>query len=265
MRPSGSREACLAARATLVFVSTVAVSAVTEYGKSKAAAEEDIRRLGGEGLSFSIVRFPLLYGPHGHGNMERMLEAIRAWTLLAHRGSRHAKELPLSGRRRAGAAPGGRARPGRHLRRRTLPRDHAGRDPRGSLRGAGSACTRLTIPRGAAMVAAGVMQAGLGLAGRSTRLPDQVETLTSPAGFDGGPFARATGFVPEVGLVEGMRRTARWLEGHDGVRALLLAAACAVVSALVVRVVRDFANRRALLDLPNDRSSHRPPGLAWAG
>jgi nucleoside-diphosphate-sugar epimerase len=71
-------EACLAAGATLVFVSTVAVSADSEYGRSKAAAEDAIREAGKRGLSFSIVRFPLLYGPHGRGNMERMLAAIRA-------------------------------------------------------------------------------------------------------------------------------------------------------------------------------------------
>ncbi|MEI6225653.1 MAG: glycosyl transferase, partial [Deltaproteobacteria bacterium] len=39
----------------------------------------------------------------------------------------------------------------------------------------------------------------------------------------------------------------------------LLVAACAVASSLLVRVVRDFANRRALLDHPNDRSSHGLP------
>jgi Fuc2NAc and GlcNAc transferase len=36
-------------------------------------------------------------------------------------------------------------------------------------------------------------------------------------------------------------------------------AACAVASSLLVRVVRDFANRRALLDHPNERSSHGLP------
>jgi nucleoside-diphosphate-sugar epimerase len=72
---------------------------------------------------------------------------------------------------------------------------------------------RLTIPRGAALAAARAMQAVAGLAGRSMRLPDQVETLTAPADFDGAPFARATGFAAEVDLAEGMRRTARWLEG----------------------------------------------------
>ncbi len=38
-----------------------------------------------------------------------------------------------------------------------------------------------------------------------------------------------------------------------------VAAACAAASAILVRVVRDFANRRSLLDRPNDRSSHSVP------
>ena len=79
----------------------------------------------------------------------------------------------------------------------------------------GRAAPRLTVPRGPALAAARTVQALAGLAGRATRLPEQIETLTSPAGFDGFAFARATGFAAEVGLGEGMRRTARSLEG-DG-------------------------------------------------
>jgi Fuc2NAc and GlcNAc transferase len=43
------------------------------------------------------------------------------------------------------------------------------------------------------------------------------------------------------------------------VTALIVLVACAATSALLVRAVRDFANRRALLDHPNDRSSHSLP------
>jgi nucleoside-diphosphate-sugar epimerase len=75
---------------------------------------------------------------------------------------------------------------------------------------------RFSVPRGAALAAARALQMAAGLAGRTTRLPDQIETLTAPAAFDGAPFARATRFAPAVGLAEGMRRTARWLEGGEG-------------------------------------------------
>ncbi len=207
-------QACLAAGATLVFVSTVAVSADSEYGKSKAAAEDDLRRLGREGLSFSIVRFPLLYGPHGHGNMERMLTAIRTgryWPVGDPATPKSclflddaARALTLASQRGLGgtfvAAPDPVT---------TLGEIHAA-----AYAAAGRRLPGVTVPRGLATRAARALQAGLGLVGRSTRLPDQVETLTTPAGFDGAPFARATGFSPEVGLEEGMRRTARWLEEH---------------------------------------------------
>jgi len=206
-------EACLAARATLVFVSTVAVSAGSEYGRSKAAAEAAIRLLGEKGLAFSIVRFPLLYGPHGHGNMERMLQAIRSgryWPIgdpatpkscLFLDDAAHA--LLLAAERGLGgtfvAAP--EVAP-------TLGEIHGA-----AYAAVGRRSPTVIIPRGAALGPARVLQAIAGLAGRTTRLPDQIETLTAPADFDGAPFARATGFAAEVDLAEGMRRTARWLEG----------------------------------------------------
>jgi UDP-N-acetylmuramyl pentapeptide phosphotransferase/UDP-N-acetylglucosamine-1-phosphate transferase len=43
------------------------------------------------------------------------------------------------------------------------------------------------------------------------------------------------------------------------VTGVLVLAGTALASALIVRAVRDFAHRRALLDLPNDRSSHDVP------
>jgi UDP-glucose 4-epimerase len=208
--------ACAEAGATLVFVSTVAVSAGTEYGKSKAAAEEAIRALGEKGLGFAIVRFPLLYGPHGHGNMERMLTAIRAGRYWPIGDPATPKScLHLDDAARALIAAGDRGLGGTFVVApdpvTTLGEIHAA-----AYAAAGRRLPAISIPRGAALVAARALQAALALAGRPTRLPDQVETLTSPAGFDGRPFAQATGFVPEVGLEEGMRRTVRWMEGRAG-------------------------------------------------
>jgi UDP-glucose 4-epimerase len=203
--------ACLDAGATLTFASTVAVSAETEYGKSKAAAEAAIRGLGDEGLAFSIVRFPLLYGPHGHGNMERMLQAIRSgryWPIGDPATPKSclflddaARALVLASERGLGgtftAAP--------------EPAPTLGEIYQAAYAAVGRRLPRLAVPRGAALAAARALQAALALAGRSTRLPEQIDTLTSPAGFDGSAFARATGFRPEVDLREGMVRTARWL------------------------------------------------------
>ncbi len=210
-------KACLAAQATLVFVSTVAVSADTEYGKSKAAAEAAIRQQGEKGLRFSIVRFPLLYGPHGHGNMERMLQAIRIgryWPIgdpatpkscLFLDDAAHA--LVLAAWRGLGgifvAAPA--VTP-------TLGDIHEA-----AYAAVGRRAPRVSIPGPIALAAARALQVVAGLTGRTTRLVDQIKTLTTPARFDGTPFSHATGFSPQVDLSEGMRRTVRWLESESWV------------------------------------------------
>jgi nucleoside-diphosphate-sugar epimerase len=204
--------ACLAAQAKLVFVSTVAVSADSEYGRSKAAAEEAVRRLGGDGLSFSIVRFPLLYGPHGHGNMERMLQAIRKgryWPIGDPSTPKSCLFLDDAARALLLAAEGGL---GGTFVASPMVAPTLGEIHQAAYAAVGRRAPRGTIPRGAALAAARAVQALAGLAGRSIRLPEQIETLTEPASFDGTPFARATGFSEAVDLAEGMRRTAHWLE-----------------------------------------------------
>ena len=179
----------------------------------------------------------------------------------AIRPRRRAASSSTTRRRRPGPRRG--AGPGRHLRRRTRGAPTLGEIHAAAYAAVGRRSPRVTIPRGAALAAARALQAGAGLAGRSTRLPDQIETLTAPAGFDGAPFARATGFAPEVGLAgrDAPAPPAGW-RAQDGVTPVLVAAACALASALLVRAVRDFANRRALLDRPNDRSSHDDPEAA---
>ncbi|MEI6225654.1 MAG: sugar nucleotide-binding protein [Deltaproteobacteria bacterium] len=208
--------ACLEVGATLVFTSTVAVSAGTEYGKSKAAAEEAIRALGEKGLRYAIVRFPLLYGPHGHGNMERMLTAIRTGRYWPIGDPSTPKScLYLDDAARALVAASERGLGGTFVAApdpvTTLGEIHAA-----VYAAAGRRLPSVSVPRGAALAASRALQAALALVGRATRLPEQVETLTSPAGFDGRPFAQATGFLPEVGLEEGMRRTVQWMEGRAG-------------------------------------------------
>jgi nucleoside-diphosphate-sugar epimerase len=205
-------QACLAAHAKLVFVSTVAVSADSEYGRSKAAAEDAVRRLGGEGLSFSIVRFPLLYGPHGHGNMEHMLQAIRSGRYWPIGDPSTPKScLFLDDAARALVASAEKALGGTFVASPDVA-PTLGEIHQAAYAAVGRRAPTSTIPRGAALAAARAVQVLAGLAGRSIRLPEQIETLTEPASFDGTPFAIATGFSAQVDLAEGMQRTARWLE-----------------------------------------------------
>jgi nucleoside-diphosphate-sugar epimerase len=86
-------KACASAKVPLLFVSTIAVygdspsrlpitelssgAPATPYGASKLAAERGLRQIASQGLRFTILQFPLLFGPGCHGNMEKMLSAIR--------------------------------------------------------------------------------------------------------------------------------------------------------------------------------------------
>jgi UDP-glucose 4-epimerase len=85
--------ACAEANIPFVFISSIAVygnfptgypvseaypiEPVSPYGISKASAEKSLVALSSRGLPVVILRFPLLYGPGGRGNMERLLRAIR--------------------------------------------------------------------------------------------------------------------------------------------------------------------------------------------
>jgi nucleoside-diphosphate-sugar epimerase len=206
-------QACLDAGATLLFASTVAVAADSEYGKSKAAAEHAIRGLGASGLSFSIVRFPLLYGPRGRGNMERLLQAVRSGRYWPIGDSATPKScLFLDDAARALILASERGLGGTFVAAPEIA-PTLGEIHKAAYAAAGRRAPGVTLPLGLALAAARTLQAAVALVGRSTRLPEQIETLTTPAGCDGKAFASATGFRPEIDLTEGMRRTARWLEG----------------------------------------------------
>lgn len=218
--------ACREAGATLVFASTVAVFGdragrvpdgaeprpQTDYGRAKLAAEDALRAEGERGLRHAIVRFPLLYGPRGRGNMERMLRAIQARRYLPIGDPQTAKSclylddaaaaLELAA---AVAAERGRTFTAAPRRTPTL----------GELHAAAFAAAGRTapphLPAGLARLLARGADLGLRLAGRKPFLASAVDTLTSPTDFDGAAFHAATGFVDEVSLEDGLRRTAEWL------------------------------------------------------
>lgn len=49
----------------------------TAYGMAKLQAEQLIRKFGNDnGLEYTIVRIPMVYGPHSPGNITRMIDAI---------------------------------------------------------------------------------------------------------------------------------------------------------------------------------------------
>lgn len=221
--------ACRERGATLVFASTVAVFGArtgrvpedaeprpqTDYATAKLAAEDAVRAEGARGLRHAIVRLPLLYGPHGRGNMERMLRAIRARRYLPIGDPRTAKSclhfddaaaaLELA----AGvAAEAERTFTAAPRRTPTLGEVHA------AAYAAAGRTAPPHLPAGLALLVARGADVALRLAGRSPALASAIRTLTSPTDYDGARFHAATGFVDAVPLAEGLRRTAEWLRAE---------------------------------------------------
>lgn len=210
----------------LVFVSTVAVlgpgasglgddaplAPTTEYGMSKARAEAAIAAEAEAGLSAAVLRMPLLYGPRGRGNMERMLGAIarrRYWPVGDSRTMKSclhfadaAEALLLAVGASLGPGPYVVAPP----RPATLGEIHDA-----AYRAVSAAAPAFSIPTGLATVFAGAADWSASLVGRRTRLRDQIATLTSPAWYDGSRFIAATGFAPRVDLRTGLSLTAEWM------------------------------------------------------
>lgn len=221
--------ACRKAGTRLVFASTVAVFGSTqgvvteardphpetEYAIAKLDAERAIADEGTRSLKYAVLRLPLIFGPRGRGNVEKMLTAIRAgryWPI----GPRYvpksclftadaANALVLA----AGGLVDGEVLIAAPSRPSTLGEIHAA---------AYRVCARVLpphLPRGVALLTARVVDAGAMLLGKRVGLARQVATLTAPAHYDGSRFAAITGFLPQVLLEEGLRSTLEALEGGE--------------------------------------------------
>ncbi|ACG75617.1 NAD-dependent epimerase/dehydratase [Anaeromyxobacter sp. K] len=217
--------ACRAAGVKLVFASSVAVydggegtatddtapAPRTPYGQTKLAAEEAIRSEGERGLRYTILRFPLLYGPHGRGNMERMLRAIgrRRYVPIGD------PDTPKACLHFADAARALRAAAERPTADGTYVVAPHAIGTLGEIHAAAfeaMGCWRPPhVPLRAARLAAFTGDILLRLGGRGASLLKSVDTLTKPSRFDGTRFALASGFRDRVSLHEGMRLTARWM------------------------------------------------------
>jgi nucleoside-diphosphate-sugar epimerase len=221
---------CRESGATLVFASTVAVfgppdgrrrrdeddvAPATPYARSKWLAEQAIREEGGRGLRFVILRFPLLYGPHGRGNMERMVRAMvrgRYWPVGRPTVRKSCLFLgdaaeALLRAWRSPATAGGTfiVAPDETP---TLHQIHEA--AYGAL---GRDVPRPILPRPLALGAARLIDLAAHAAGRRTRLAEQVRTLTESTDYDGSRFAAAAGFRPRTDLRSGLRETVRWVQG----------------------------------------------------
>jgi UDP-glucose 4-epimerase len=227
-------EACAEARALLVFASTVAVygrlapgsrpnedtaaEPTTDYGRSKLEAEGVLRAT--PGLDWVALRFPLLFGPWGRGNMERLLGAVargRFWplggagvekSLLSFDDA--ALALDLASRTAEARGQVFVVAPPRPVTLREI--------QRAAYSATGRRAPPVSCPRGVARGAAAAADVVARLLGRKASAVDAVATLFAPAAFDGRRFASVTGFVPAEGIDQGLARTAEWLKSGTGVR-----------------------------------------------
>jgi UDP-glucose 4-epimerase len=224
--------ACRQVGAKLVFASTVAVygpgaagasdfapvRALSDYGRSKLAAEDAIRGEGEGGLRYVILRFPLMYGPWGRGNMERMLRAIarRTYWPVGDPATRKsclffsdaASALVL-------AASEPKVERGTHVVGPESPCS-LGELHAAAYRSLGRAVPAFSIPYSLALLLGGGADLAFRALGKGPRLAQQVRTLAAPAWVDGSRFAALTGFRAAVSLEEGLRRTAAWLRQREG-------------------------------------------------
>lgn len=219
--------ACRQVGAKLVFASTVAVfgrdaagvsdaspvGPSSDYARSKLAAEDAIRGEGEKGLRFAILRFPLMYGPWGRGNMERMLRAIAGgayWPV----GDPTTRKSCLFFGDAAGALLLAASEPkverGTHV---VTPGSSCslGEIHEAAYRSLGRTVPSFSIPYSVALFLGRGADLGLRALGRGPRLAEQVRTLASPAWYDGSRFAALTGFRAAVSVEEGLRQTAAWL------------------------------------------------------
>jgi UDP-glucose 4-epimerase len=215
-------EACRRHGTLLVFASSVAAlqcgpgeqQAPSHYAKTKWSAEREIESKAD--LRFVILRFPLLYGPAGRGNMERLLRAIhrrRYWPI----GAGTAKKSCLFFDDAAEAlvqASGSRGALGGTFvvappAPVTLGEIHScafaafGRSPPPAI----------PLPL-VTTVTRLVDAASPYLFGHPTSLTESARTLAADAAFDGSAFAQVCGFTPRVDLKTGLKATADWIRGN---------------------------------------------------
>lgn len=214
------------AGASVVFASTVAVfgtvtgrtradatpAPVTDYARSKLEGEDALRSDGRKGLRFAILRFPLLYGPWGRGNMERMLRAIgrrRYWPIGDPTIPKSALYVDDAAAALVLAAQAAEERGGTFV---AAPREPftLGEIHRAAYRAMGRWMPP-EVPSRVAEWGGRSADAVLRLLHQEARVAEQIRILSSPAWFDGSAFAAATGFEASTALEDGVDRTARWI------------------------------------------------------
>jgi UDP-glucose 4-epimerase len=173
-----------------------------EYARSKLAAEEAVRAIGGRsGIASLILRLPLVYGPGVKGNFLALMDAVARGAMLplgAIRNRRSILYVGNLGDAIVAALDATHSPVGAHF-----VADAQSVAVPALARAIGVA---LGEPARIVSVPVWMLALGAGLAGRRAA----VERLTQTLEVDAASFTMATGWHPRYALAEGLAETAKW-------------------------------------------------------
>ena len=219
--------ACRRHRIRLVFASSVAALQygtseegprnTSDYARTKWWAEHQLRAEAERGLEFVILRFPLLYGPRGRGNMERLMRAIhrrRYWPIGAGSAKKSCLFFGDAAQALLNASSAAGALCGTYVVAPPVPAtlDQIHRHAFAAFGRRSPPPLPLRVVTAATRLVDTVSPY---LIGRPTSFTVSARTLASDAAFDGSAFAKTCGFKPAVDLPEGLKSTADWIRGID--------------------------------------------------
>ncbi|HSB26607.1 MAG TPA: NAD(P)-dependent oxidoreductase [Pyrinomonadaceae bacterium] len=185
----------------------------TPYAQSKYEAEGVVRQYERDyGLTISILRLPLVYGPRDRGNVSKLIEAIRAKRYFILGNGKNVKTLIYSENAAAAAL---------HLVKydkangqiyvvsdQVLNLDELSEAIAARV---GVKLPRIHIPKPLALTMGTVCDAIKNLTGLSLPLShDKVQRLTSHVHCRSDKIARELNFCPSISFQEGLSRTIRW-------------------------------------------------------
>jgi nucleoside-diphosphate-sugar epimerase len=183
---------------------------VTPYGRSKHAGEEALVR---SGVPYTIVRPPVVYGPHDRAVLRLFRFARRGLAPLLGDGSQELSLVFAADLARAllaaAASPAAEGRAYHAAHPEVVTQRELGQ---AIGRAVGRTSHAVALPMPVVRTLLAVSGAAARLAGRTTFLePSKAPELLAPAWTcTSEALARDAGWRAEVGLSQGMEQTARW-------------------------------------------------------
>lgn len=192
----------------------------TAYGRTKLAAEQDVRQAGiAKGFRTTTLRLPMVYGPGNKGNVYRMIAAVdRGRFALIGRGENRRSMVYVKNVVEATLAVAPRRDLPGDVYLVTDGADYSVRELYEAIaRGLGRRPLPFGIPLFAAGLLARVGDAGGRITGRSLPFNSgALAKLTGDLRFSSERIRREAGYTPAYRLHEAIGETIRWYRGVSG-------------------------------------------------